>query len=196
MGEERHPRERDRAGHDHDADSRRSAWRRAGAASGADRPHPVGRFCTEEEIAGLASYLASPQAEVTGQTLLMDGGLSVEGTVLRAAAAVGFVQGGDLGRPKNRTNVSAPSLFAASANSATAESNVIWVSSGGGAAISMPSTARSSEICLDRDLRFAARDDLADQTARAGHHLRRAVGGKPQPLDHLGTSTRLAPWTV
>lgn len=38
---------------------------------------PAGRFCTEEEIAGLASYLASPQAEyVTGQTLLMDGGLT------------------------------------------------------------------------------------------------------------------------
>jgi NAD(P)-dependent dehydrogenase (short-subunit alcohol dehydrogenase family) len=38
---------------------------------------PVGRFCTEEEIAGLASYLASPQAEyITGQTLLMDGGLT------------------------------------------------------------------------------------------------------------------------
>jgi NAD(P)-dependent dehydrogenase (short-subunit alcohol dehydrogenase family) len=38
---------------------------------------PVGRFCTEEEIAGLASYLASPQAEyVTGQTLLIDGGLT------------------------------------------------------------------------------------------------------------------------
>jgi NAD(P)-dependent dehydrogenase (short-subunit alcohol dehydrogenase family) len=38
---------------------------------------PVGRFCTEEEIAALASYLASPQAEyITGQTLLMDGGLT------------------------------------------------------------------------------------------------------------------------
>ena len=38
---------------------------------------PVGRFCTEEEIAGLASYLASPQAEyITGQTLLIDGGLT------------------------------------------------------------------------------------------------------------------------
>ena len=38
---------------------------------------PVGRFCTEEEIAALASYLASPQAEyVTGQTLLIDGGLT------------------------------------------------------------------------------------------------------------------------
>jgi NAD(P)-dependent dehydrogenase (short-subunit alcohol dehydrogenase family) len=38
---------------------------------------PVGRFCTEEEIAGLAIYLASPQAEyITGQTLLMDGGLT------------------------------------------------------------------------------------------------------------------------
>lgn len=38
---------------------------------------PVRRFCTEEEIAGLASYLASPQAEyITGQTLLIDGGLT------------------------------------------------------------------------------------------------------------------------
>jgi NAD(P)-dependent dehydrogenase (short-subunit alcohol dehydrogenase family) len=38
---------------------------------------PVGRFCSEEEIAGLASYLASPQAEyITGQTLLIDGGLT------------------------------------------------------------------------------------------------------------------------
>ncbi len=38
---------------------------------------PVGRFCTEGEIAGLASYLASPQAEyITGQTLLIDGGLT------------------------------------------------------------------------------------------------------------------------
>lgn len=38
---------------------------------------PVGRFCTEDEIAGLASYLVSPQAEyITGQTLLIDGGLT------------------------------------------------------------------------------------------------------------------------
>jgi NAD(P)-dependent dehydrogenase (short-subunit alcohol dehydrogenase family) len=38
---------------------------------------PAGRFCTEEEIAGLASYLASPQADyITGQTVLMDGGLT------------------------------------------------------------------------------------------------------------------------
>lgn len=38
---------------------------------------PVRRFCTEEEIAGLASYLASPQADyITGQTLLIDGGLT------------------------------------------------------------------------------------------------------------------------
>ena len=38
---------------------------------------PVGRFCTEEEIAALASYLASREAEyVTGQTLLIDGGLT------------------------------------------------------------------------------------------------------------------------
>lgn len=38
---------------------------------------PCGRFCTEEEVAGLASYLASPQADyITGQTLLLDGGLT------------------------------------------------------------------------------------------------------------------------
>lgn len=38
---------------------------------------PVRRFCTEEEVAGLASYLASPQADyITGQTLLIDGGLT------------------------------------------------------------------------------------------------------------------------
>jgi NAD(P)-dependent dehydrogenase (short-subunit alcohol dehydrogenase family) len=38
---------------------------------------PAGRFCTEEEIAALASFLASPQAEyITGQTLLVDGGLT------------------------------------------------------------------------------------------------------------------------
>ncbi|MGZ9005690.1 MAG: SDR family oxidoreductase [Burkholderiales bacterium] len=38
---------------------------------------PAGRFCTEEEIAGLASYLARPQADyITGQTVLIDGGLT------------------------------------------------------------------------------------------------------------------------
>lgn len=38
---------------------------------------PVRRFCTEEEVAGLAAYLASPQADyITGQTLLLDGGLT------------------------------------------------------------------------------------------------------------------------
>lgn len=38
---------------------------------------PVKRFCTEADIAGMASYLASPAADyVTGQTLLVDGGLT------------------------------------------------------------------------------------------------------------------------
>jgi NAD(P)-dependent dehydrogenase (short-subunit alcohol dehydrogenase family) len=38
---------------------------------------PLRRFATAEEIAGAASYLASPQAAyVTGQTLLVDGGLT------------------------------------------------------------------------------------------------------------------------
>jgi NAD(P)-dependent dehydrogenase (short-subunit alcohol dehydrogenase family) len=38
---------------------------------------PFGRFCTEDDVAGLASYLASPQADyITGQTLLLDGGLT------------------------------------------------------------------------------------------------------------------------
>lgn len=38
---------------------------------------PFKRFCTEEDVAGLASYLASPAAEyVTGQTILVDGGLT------------------------------------------------------------------------------------------------------------------------
>jgi NAD(P)-dependent dehydrogenase (short-subunit alcohol dehydrogenase family) len=38
---------------------------------------PVGRFCTEDDVAGMASYLASPRAAyITGQTLLLDGGLT------------------------------------------------------------------------------------------------------------------------
>ena len=38
---------------------------------------PLHRFCTPEEIAGAACYLASPQAAyITGQTLLLDGGLT------------------------------------------------------------------------------------------------------------------------
>ncbi|MBC7778718.1 MAG: glucose 1-dehydrogenase [Proteobacteria bacterium] len=38
---------------------------------------PFGRFCTEDDVAGLASYLASTQADyITGQTLLVDGGLT------------------------------------------------------------------------------------------------------------------------
>jgi NAD(P)-dependent dehydrogenase (short-subunit alcohol dehydrogenase family) len=38
---------------------------------------PFKRFCTEADVAGLASYLASPAAAyVTGQTLLVDGGLT------------------------------------------------------------------------------------------------------------------------
>ena len=38
---------------------------------------PLHRFCTAEEIAGAACYLASPQAAyITGQTLLLDGGLT------------------------------------------------------------------------------------------------------------------------
>ncbi|MEQ1772453.1 MAG: glucose 1-dehydrogenase [Burkholderiales bacterium] len=38
---------------------------------------PFKRFCTEADVAGLASYLASPAAEyVTGQTMLVDGGLT------------------------------------------------------------------------------------------------------------------------
>jgi NAD(P)-dependent dehydrogenase (short-subunit alcohol dehydrogenase family) len=38
---------------------------------------PLHRFCTSDEVAGAVSYLASAQAEyVTGQTLLLDGGLT------------------------------------------------------------------------------------------------------------------------
>ena len=38
---------------------------------------PVGRFATAEELAGAVSYLAGPDAAfVTGQTLLLDGGLT------------------------------------------------------------------------------------------------------------------------
>ena len=38
---------------------------------------PVGRFATPEEIAGMACYLASPEASyVTGQILVVDGGLT------------------------------------------------------------------------------------------------------------------------
>ena len=38
---------------------------------------PFKRFCTEDDVAGLASYLASPAADyVTGQTILVDGGLT------------------------------------------------------------------------------------------------------------------------
>lgn len=38
---------------------------------------PFKRFCTEADVAGLASYLASPAAAyITGQTMLVDGGLT------------------------------------------------------------------------------------------------------------------------
>jgi 3-oxoacyl-[acyl-carrier protein] reductase len=38
---------------------------------------PLGRFGTPEEMAGAVAYLASPLgAYITGQTLLLDGGLT------------------------------------------------------------------------------------------------------------------------
>ncbi|MGZ8210495.1 MAG: SDR family NAD(P)-dependent oxidoreductase [Burkholderiales bacterium] len=38
---------------------------------------PLGRFCTEEEVAGAVAYLVSKDADyVTGQTLVLDGGLT------------------------------------------------------------------------------------------------------------------------
>ena len=38
---------------------------------------PLHRFCTSEEVAGAACYLASPlAATITGQTLILDGGLT------------------------------------------------------------------------------------------------------------------------
>jgi 3-oxoacyl-[acyl-carrier protein] reductase len=38
---------------------------------------PVGRFATADELAGAVAYLAGPDgAFVTGQTLLLDGGLT------------------------------------------------------------------------------------------------------------------------
>jgi NAD(P)-dependent dehydrogenase (short-subunit alcohol dehydrogenase family) len=38
---------------------------------------PLHRFCTAEEVAAAACYLASPQAAyITGHTLLLDGGLT------------------------------------------------------------------------------------------------------------------------
>jgi len=38
---------------------------------------PLRRLCTAEEVAGMARYLASPQAAyITGQTMLLDGGLT------------------------------------------------------------------------------------------------------------------------
>jgi NAD(P)-dependent dehydrogenase (short-subunit alcohol dehydrogenase family) len=39
---------------------------------------PLGRFCTEEDVAAAVSYLASPQASyITGHTLVLDGGVTV-----------------------------------------------------------------------------------------------------------------------
>jgi NAD(P)-dependent dehydrogenase (short-subunit alcohol dehydrogenase family) len=38
---------------------------------------PLGRFCTEEEVAGAVAYLVGKDADyITGQTLLLDGGLT------------------------------------------------------------------------------------------------------------------------
>jgi NAD(P)-dependent dehydrogenase (short-subunit alcohol dehydrogenase family) len=39
---------------------------------------PLGRFCTEADVAAAVSYLASPQAAyITGHTLVLDGGVNV-----------------------------------------------------------------------------------------------------------------------
>ena len=39
---------------------------------------PLGRFGTAEEMAAMVAYLAGPQAAfITGQTILVDGGLTV-----------------------------------------------------------------------------------------------------------------------
>jgi NAD(P)-dependent dehydrogenase (short-subunit alcohol dehydrogenase family) len=39
---------------------------------------PLRRFCEPHEVAAAACYLASPAAEyITGQTLVLDGGLTV-----------------------------------------------------------------------------------------------------------------------
>ena len=45
---------------------------------------PLGRFVKPEEVAGLAAFLLSPPAAaITGQTLVIDGGLSSTLTLQR-----------------------------------------------------------------------------------------------------------------
>ena len=78
MGRSRDPRQRGRARADADR-LRRRAPRRADAAYMAAmlRRIPLHRLATAEEVAAAVCWLASPQAaSVTGQTVVIDGGLT------------------------------------------------------------------------------------------------------------------------
>jgi 3-oxoacyl-[acyl-carrier protein] reductase len=75
-GARRH-RQRDRAGVRANADGHRAAER--GAAPGALRQIPVGRFCEPEEFAHAVRFLASPLSGfITGEILDLNGGLLMD----------------------------------------------------------------------------------------------------------------------
>ena len=60
-----------------DTPSRAGSYRDPGFIEAALRRVPLHRFASSEEVAAAACYLASPQAAyITGQTLIMDGGLT------------------------------------------------------------------------------------------------------------------------
>ena len=72
-----HPRQRHRPGRDRDADQP-GVDRRPGEAGDGHEAHPDGRAGDAEEMAAATAFLLSDEAAyITGQTLFVDGGLTL-----------------------------------------------------------------------------------------------------------------------
>ena len=62
-------------------DFARVLWEDPEAEARLARSRPIGRIAEPDDIAGVAVFLASPaSAYVTGQTIVVDGGMTIRGT--------------------------------------------------------------------------------------------------------------------